>query len=410
MRVSARLAEWFHPGGQDREDRNFEAGLVAFLVGEGLLESAEELASDRFLRRSVAPHVERLSQHFNRIEAPGLGVEKYWGSGSNPDNLRMAYVLAFMPPNAMRVASVWEELLRYGWKPQATGRLKLTEWGAGPGAGAYGLVLAEALSAEVQNRAARDFDVRLVEQDRKTLELGTRWLQTATNAAVSGIHGKIDLAQGLTESLPPATRSRYDVFLSSFFLNEFHASPEQIARALLAEWERWMEPGGVAILVEPALKAQSRRLLEIRAELLKLCAADRRLGYSVLLPCLGSQACGALANPDDWCHEEVTWWRPDVLVRLDRMTGLNRKTLPFSYLVIQKANADIRQALPALPTPPDPRLALHRLVSPAHGVGPKRAGRFDYFVCGPEGKFKTHARHEKDTPPERGDILGLLRP
>jgi hypothetical protein len=118
--------------------------------------------------------------------------------------------------------------------------------------------------------------------------------------------------------------------------------------------------------------------------------------YQVLLPCLGHQACGALSNPDDWCHEEAKWWRPPYFRKIDDMAKLDRKSLPFSYLVITKSGRPIREILPALA---DSSKGFHRLVSPVHYEGKDS----EFFLCGSDGKSRARLRTELELG--RGDIL-----
>jgi hypothetical protein len=94
-------------------------------------------------------------------------------------------------------------------------------------------------------------------------------------------------------------------------LNESGHSPEEMMDRFVDTCEQHLEEEGMVIIVEPALKLQSRKLLKFRKTLLenqKVLRGDVPL--KVLLPCLGHQGCGALAREDDWCHEEVGWWRP----------------------------------------------------------------------------------------------------
>ena len=79
------------------------------------------------------------------------------------------------------------------------------------------------------------------------------------------------------------------------------------------------------------------------------------------------------------------------------MAKLDRKTLPFSYLVIAKSLRPRDQILPALAGLGE---RAHRLVSPAHLEGRDS----EFFICGKEGKRRARYRAEGNTF-ERGDIL-----
>jgi hypothetical protein len=152
-----------------------------------------------------------------------------------------------------------------------------------------------------------------------------------------------------------------------------------------------LEDESIIILSEPALKLQS---------LLKEFEKRDRADFKLLLPCLGHQTCGAFAAPDDWCHEEVTWWRPPYFKIIDQLAGLDRKTLPFSYLVIARSKKSRAELLPAVGGD-----ATQRLVSPAH----KEGKELEFFICGPEGKrrarFKPDQKLSDEDTLQRGDIL-----
>jgi len=368
---------------------DFERALAETAHQEGLLPAPEEIRAKRFLARSVAPHVERLTELFNRVESERAdsGLERYWKKGSNPENLRLAYFLSFMPGNLYRVASVWSELHRLGYRwPQsaeAAPTFRAVEFGAGPATASCGVLAGEKQSPlglpTVGNFA-------LIEQDRGTLKLGEKWLETYSrqlgfsNYSTRPFHRKLDLKQGWLPSSAP----RFHLWLMSFVLNEFDDSSPDLAKTLLHAWDRHLEEEGLIILVEPALKLQSRRLLALRKSLLEL---DLAQNYQILLPCLGHQACGALAEEEDWCHEEVAWWRPPYLKLLDEMTGLDRKTLPFSYLVIAKSRRSREELLPALRGASH----THRLVSPAFKVG----NDWEFYACGTaDGKRRARMRQD----------------
>ena len=404
--------------------KEFQERISRFAVGVGLMDSAADIESKRFLTRSVIPHVGRLSDLFNRrseeileeIKAKGKrdpktkakaaakqaeGLDKYWKETSNPANTRLAYFLYFMPPNLYRIASIWSELARLGFRWQAKGNLKAIELGAGPATGACGIATGERFAPVGLPKSG---DWALIEQDKATLDLGAKWAaewfsahpEQAGDWGTRTFHRTIDFTQGL---LPPGA-PRFNLWLMSFFLNESRLPPAKLARALVDAWERHLDEEGVVILCEPALKQQSRRLLELRRELIKLHDEGKAPWLQILLPCLGHQACGALAAPEDWCHEEVSWWRPPYFRTIDDMAGLDRRTLPFSYLVITRSKRSRAEILPAIA-----QRTTERLVSPAH----KEGRDLEFFICGQEGKRRARIRPEdKDHPTadlNRGDVL-----
>ena len=110
-----------------------------------------------------------------------------------------------------------------------------------------------------------------------------------------------------------------------------------------------------------------------------------------------------LIHSADWCHEEVTWWRPPYFRKIDKMAGLDRRTLPFSYLVLAKSRRSREEILPLLA---DSGLSTrHRLVSPAHSEGRD----LEFFLCGEEGKRRARYRPANESDPaaelQRGNIF-----
>lgn len=422
MRVPSQLASAF---GEPFEDLIFN-----FVAENGLVPDAASLRSERYISRSIVPHVLKLSALFNRKnsdEPPassnkidGSGLAPYWKESSNPAHLRLAYFLYFMPSNLYRMASVWAELHRLGFRwPKTEGEFRAIELGAGPASGASGIAAGEKY-APVGLPANGSW--ALIEQDKAVLELGRKWTEAwfpslgFADWAIKPFHrtllstptprtGKSQRkgANGRAEFLPH-NAPRFHLWLMSYFLNELKQSPREIAELLYEAWDQHLEDEGLAILIEPALKAESRKLLEIRKELLAIREKKGASWLQILLPCLGHQACGALVEEDDWCHEEVLWWRPPYFRVIDKMAGLDRKSLPFSYLVIAKSDRKREEILPAL-RDDQGAAAAHRLVSPAHMEGKEQ----EFFLCGQEGKKRARYRAsgESDVGHElqRGDIL-----
>jgi hypothetical protein len=380
----------------------FEEWIVRFAFENKLLPEIDTIKSPRYLVRSVVPHVNKLSSLFNRKEKDQeSGLNPYWKESSNPTHLRLAYFLYFMPCNLFRVAAVWSELTRLGFKwPAQT--LKAVEFGAGPATGACGIAAGEKYAPAGLPKSG---SWALIEQDKQILELGAGWAETyfnklgMTDWGIKPFHRKIDSEKGF---LPPAA-PKFNLWLMSYYLNETLSDPVKLASTLIQNWKDHLEDESIIIIIEPALKLQSRRLLALRREILAEREKKKIDWLQVLLPCLGHQACGALANPEDWCHEEVTWWRPPYIQRIDKMAGLDRKSLPFSYLVLMKSKRSRDEILPALKVGPDSQR--HRLVSPSHEEGRE----LEFFICGQEGKRRTRYRpknaEDHGANLNRGDII-----
>lgn len=399
MRVSVELSKSFEGDALFR----FEELLSQFLIREKLMESPQELRSERFLNRSVIPHVKRFSKTFNRIEAEesDTAFDRYWSKTGNPRNSRLAYFVYFMPCNALRLASIWEELGRWGYRWQAP-QFSCIEIGAGPAAGSCGVLLGERVSPLSLPSQENWGAWALIERDKASLSLGSKWLETFSEAigtplpSVRGFQRKLDF----TRPLLPRGAPRFSLWISSFVTNEQQVSPEELASSMLDTWEHHLEEDGLVILVEPALKAESRKLLQLRAALIEQSQKTGRTWLKVLLPCLGHQSCGALAEAEDWCHEEVTWWRPGYLREIDRLAGLDRRTLPFSYLVLTRSTRTREELLP-LAFNQVKNGSLVRAVSPARVLGKET----EFYSCGAEGKRRLRMPATPDL--ERGDLVDI---
>jgi len=382
----------------------FEPLLADFLAREKLIPEGETLQSKRWMSRSVAPHVKALSDLFNRIEGTqtdAIDEESYWTESGSPKNRRLAYLLSFMPPNLFRVAAIWSELHRLGfrWPFPADQDFRGIEFGAGVASGACGVVAGER-HAPIGMPARGNF--ALIEQSKAALQLGSKWLEHFSGSSVGSrpFHRRVDLG---STWLPPAA-PEFHVFVFSYFLNESDLPAGTLVERFLHTCEHHLADEGLVLISEPALRLQSRKLLEFRKALIEHPEVrSGKAGLKVLLPCLGHQACGALVKEDDWCHEEVSWWRPPYLRELDALTGLDRKSLPFSYLVIQKTRRPLEEILPRLKGPAEER---YRLVSPSHRLS-KRTSEF--FICGQEGKRRARldgaGLPEESGMPDRGSIL-----
>ena len=394
MRVSQELSEFLSQNLTELQNR--------FLLEKQLLSEPDALLSKRFLRRSILPHILKLSDFFNRKseakpQGSGLSDSNYWKISSNPQNLRLAYFTYYMPMNLYRVAAVWSELLRLGFQPPFKNKLRGVEWGSGPAPALPGVMMASHLAGLELGQ----INWSLIEQDLSFLKLGKEWVDFFISAYDLGSADMSTFQRSFKtdEHMFAKNSAEFNLWVFCYFLNELHTPPDELARFLYRSFDHHLEEGGVVIMVEPALKTESRKLLELRKNLVELFEQNPRSGLKVLLPCLGHQACGALVSADDWCHEEVMWWRPPHIKTLDELSGLDHKSLPFSYLVITKNKAPIEEILPDLKGHSQNR---YRLVSAARKTKPD----YEFFICGQDGKKRARIHQSLiDQALERGDIL-----
>jgi ribosomal protein RSM22 (predicted rRNA methylase) len=228
-------------------------------------------------------------------------------------------------------------------------------------------------------------------QPRRVLDLGAG--TGAAGRAVRGCFGEdvelvavdrvpgpgilvADLLRGVR---PAGVSGRFDLIVAAHLLNELDLDLDGRAR-LVAGWCRdLLEPDGMCIVIEPALRETSRALLGVR---------DRLVGGGsrVAAPCFCQTACPALQRDRDWCHDSA-----EVLVA-------GRSRVDFSYLVLRRSVAAAGDA------------GRYRVVSDPI----KDKGRLRFFVCGVAGRFPLmrlnrdrSAANQALDHASRGDVIVL---
>ena len=129
---------------------------------------------------------------------------------------------------------------------------------------------------------------------------------------------------------------KFDFIIASHSLNELWKGQkkrgEKIA-TLLKNLSDCLDDGGLMLLMEPALLATSRALIEARDSLIAS-------GLKVASPCLQSASpCPALENPNATCHAQFDWEMPQIVADLAALAGLNRADVKMTYFVFEKAVA-----------------------------------------------------------------------
>lgn len=129
---------------------------------------------------------------------------------------------------------------------------------------------------------------------------------------------------------------KFDFIIASHSLNELWKGQkkrgEKIA-ALLKNLSGCLDEGGLMLLMEPALLATSRALIEARDALIAS-------GLKVVAPCLPSACaispCPALENPNATCHAQFDWKMPQIVADLAALAGLNRADVKMTYFVFER--------------------------------------------------------------------------
>ena len=205
--------------------------------------------------------------------------------------LRRAYVHYYLPVNLEKVARVLIEWRRYAQRPKP---LRVLDFGCGPGTAALAWLLTG--------------------------------LPTESLTLVDVVDEALDDAVYLCKAAGTDARrfnavpegETYDLILAANVFAETELS-----------LERHLAPDGHLIVIEPALKETTRKLIRWRDGK----AAE---GWKVAAPCVRSAPCPMLGREDLWCHMDVAWPRPASVAEVDRRTGLDKESLKYSYAVITK--------------------------------------------------------------------------
>ena len=303
----------------------------------------------------LAAEVQRLSALYNAGRAPESGDAR----------ALCARLRFFMPRDLPKLDGPLAELAQVDAFPERDS-LRVLDLGAGVGTS----TLALARFAARTGIAAR-LEVDAVDHDTGALALARRvWARAGDwgGVPITARPIAMDLARPVRARLNRA----YDVVLLGLVWNELARDepeePEERAAerhlAWLAEITPLVADDGVLVIVEPALRQQTRILHRVRD------ALARRPGPPhVFAPCVRRGDCPMLARERDWCHELVPSALPATLAALARMAGLREHDLTYSYLTLHMQARSLREVAP---------VPLLRVVG-----GPLRTkGKRELFVCG----------------------------
>jgi SAM-dependent methyltransferase len=233
------------------------------------------------------------------------GAKDYWQSERD--------LAAYDQTFAQRIGWKWDyvlgELGRRGWTPPAGDVL---DWGCGSG---------------LAGRAFLDH-----------FGTGTRslllWDRSALAVQFAGRRAQERFSDLVVRPADP-DRVSFGILLLSHVLTEL---TERQLEALLDPLTR----ATAVIWIEPGTHEVSRRLIRLREPL--------RTSFQVVAPCPHQGTCGLLvpANAPHWCHHFASP-PPEVFtdgnwVRFAQLTGIDLRSLPLSFLVLDKRPA------PPLPT------------------------------------------------------------
>ncbi|UCF71592.1 MAG: methyltransferase domain-containing protein [candidate division WOR-3 bacterium] len=282
---------------------------------------------------------------------------------NNPSEAKYsdAYFLYNFPTNVMKTMFVAEEIRKH-WSQFLLNRnhYSVLDVGCGDGAGMIGLY--HALKDRVP-----DVEFRLMGIDSSKIMLD-RARQMLQFRSRGDPRLKARLFQRNAREVCSATsRKKYDIILLVNSLAEI-VEDDTLPSDFMGRLYGSLVEGGLLVIIEPALKKLTRRLMYLRDDL------TRHKRIQVILPCLHDGPCALLnvKGRDEWCHQSVAWSPPEYLRVINQ--GLNREIglLKFSYLVA------VRTKVPLSAT------AGYRVVSNLL----REKGRSRCYLCSPRGRVE----------------------
>lgn len=224
-----------------------------------------------------------------------------------------ARAVFFTVADAMKLAIPLAELAGRGALP-ARRPLRVVDLGAGCGAMSLGLV------AALAGEPGASLEVLAIDRDPGALAIAAAAIRDL--AARSGVPAAVTTR---TADAAAAPLGEAELVVMGSLLNELPDPRSIVDRALRA-----ITPDGAVIVIEPALRETSRALHQLRDAVL-----ERGAGH-VFAPCTRRGApCTALADPDDWCHEDRPLELPPRTAELARLTHLRDGGMKFAYLVLR---------------------------------------------------------------------------
>lgn len=291
----------------------YPAGLEAawLALGEAATGARGEEALDR-----IRPSVARLSDLFT-VGRPGDGFRDYLADPA----LLAAYGLFFFPQSWTRTGWAMAHASFRGWRP-ARPVPRVLDVGSGPGS--CGLRAARWLSAE----GAGPGELHLLDRSPAALAAA---LEVAPAAAPGW---SVSTRTGDAREPAGWPEGDFDLILAGFVLNELGLD-DQGAEAWLEAAARRLAPGGLIILIEPALRLTAEPLRRL---------ADRRAGRSPrrIGPETDDAPCPMLGG-EHWDHEVRDWNAPESARFLNRRLHRDLGAVRFSQALFSDA------ALPPLP-------------------------------------------------------------
>lgn len=354
-----------------------------------------ELCGGAALTAAIVDRSRRYTSEREKLAEPG-------GAKASMADLA-ARALFFTIADAAKVRLPLDELAD-GVVPAPAGfragdELRVLDIGAGCGAMTLGVCLwlgARAAANAEPDVAPPRVRATLVDQDADALAIAKDAIAAVSRELRLDVSAETRTADVAAISAAGSATSHalagpYDLVIAGSVLNEL-ADPLPLVHAMLAS----LASGGVAVVIEPALRVTTRALHRVRDALI---AENRAV---ILAPCTRRAApCPALLDENDWCHEHRPIQLPPHTRQIAHVTGLRDGDMKLAYMTL------CRPGDAPVPT------THWRVVSDPHAT----KGKLELTLCGAPGWVPARLLKRHRSPANRalerahrGDVLAIDPP
>ncbi len=230
------------------------------------------------------------------LKVSDLYVKDDKGSHWKSKEFQTAYLSHFLPMNILRLIQVLERIKKYDF----LNKLHWYELGSGVGA----------LDMALQQSEFEPTQITLSDSSSEAKQLYHKLFGQNHEYAIQNFKNA------------PQVLSARTLFVFCFSLTECATIPD------------WIYKKDHVLIVEPALKSKSKRLIKMRQKFIDS-------GFEVLAPCTHNQKCPMEGGREDWCHDTTsgTPWAE----LCDYYSYLPFKThrLGFSYLLVSRGHKNL---------------------------------------------------------------------
>ncbi len=291
---------------------DYPAAAEAFWLDQ--VERATGRIGDEALEK-ITPAVGRLSDLFT-TERPKHKFPEYF---ADPE-LLAGYGIFFLPQSFIRtsfaLAHAYE--LRQ-WRP-AFGEISILDLGSGPGS--CGVAAAHCLAQ------LTDAKITLTAVDRSPMALvAAEGFAHATLGARVSVRSRVgDAAR--SETWPEGS---YDIIVAGFVMNEMTQLDPTNLLAWVDQLKAHLNPGGLILILEPALRVTAQRLQRLSDEV-SAQGVLTRIGSD-----LDDDVCAQLLGAEHWNHEARAWKTPDSTDFVNRRLHRDLRDIKYAFAAFTSA-------------------------------------------------------------------------